>query len=313
MNKFPLVVDDTILSTYGACAQKCNLAYMQHWKSKVESDHLVAGAAYADGLEALRNSFYIQGNSVDDSLAHAMISAVEKYGEHTNIDARKSLDRVLAALVHYVNQFNPKYDEFKPITIQGRPGIEFSFAIPIPHPDGGEILHPETNDPILYVGRNDAIVANNDGYTYILDDKTCTQLGATWASKWRLRSQFTGYYWGAQEYGIPTQGVIIRGMCFYQAIKPESGDIYVCKQVISERTKHDVEVWLKTTQRRLLGLLQDWKTDSYNYNLGDTCNSYGGCPFENICISKHPENWLRSGFVRKIWNPIERRVEPIEE
>lgn len=308
---FPNVVDDTLLSNYGACPQRANMEYLQHWKAKQESDHLVAGGAYADALEALRHHYFILGESLEHSIAHAFVAATRAYGNHKCIDERKTLDRVYGAIVHYVNYFNPMFDEWKPAIIGAQEGIEFSFLVPLPHPDGGEILHPTTGDPILYSGRADAIVENSSGMRYLLDDKTCTQLGNTWGSKWRLRSQFTGYYWGCLQYGIETLGVIVRGNCFYQAIRPETGDIYVCKQVISQRTPKDAEVWLRTTQRRLLSIIEDWKSGEFSYNLGDSCNSYGGCQFEKICTARFPENWLNSHFEQKVWDPVQRKVIPL--
>lgn len=302
-----------MLAAFGACSQKWNLAYLNHWKPRHESDHLVAGGAYAEGLEVMRHKYYIDHASKEDALAYGITAAIQKYGDHTPTTEHKTLDRVIAAIAFYAKTYPLDKDEWKPVTIEGRPGIEFNFVIPFYHPEYGEILHPVSGDPILYTGRSDAIVSNAEQYVYHLDDKTCTQLGASWLNQWRLRSQFTGYYWGALQYGIKTLGTIVRGNCFYRAIRPETGDIYVCQQVISSRTIHDVNIWLTTTYRRIERAIKQWKSGEFEFSLGDACNAYGGCQFQKICTSKYPDRWLASEFEQRVWDPLERTTKTTGE
>ena len=49
---FPLAVDSTMLGTFRSCPQKLYRQYLQHWKPRGESVHLVAGGAFAEGIEA---------------------------------------------------------------------------------------------------------------------------------------------------------------------------------------------------------------------------------------------------------------------
>jgi hypothetical protein len=42
---------------------------MQHWKIKNQSVHLVAGAAYAAGLEAARAAYFVDGLPPDAAIA----------------------------------------------------------------------------------------------------------------------------------------------------------------------------------------------------------------------------------------------------
>ena len=58
---FPHTIDSTILSTYRACSQKAFRQYMEHWKPSEESVHLIAGGAFAKGLETARST-YFQGH-----------------------------------------------------------------------------------------------------------------------------------------------------------------------------------------------------------------------------------------------------------
>jgi len=49
---FPSVVDSTIIAAFRSCPQKAYLEFVEHWKIRDQSVHLVAGAAYAAGMEA---------------------------------------------------------------------------------------------------------------------------------------------------------------------------------------------------------------------------------------------------------------------
>lgn len=313
--EFPATVDDTILATYGLCGEQANLQYLQHWKPRQVSSHLVAGSAYAAGLEALRLSFFIRGEPIDTARGHAAAAVIKEYGNHECTEPKKTLERILGAIDYYCTKWNPATDHYTPKLFPGDvPGIEFNFAVEIPSLEGQDTLrHPETNDPLLFTGRSDAILSNPEGDLYLLDDKTTTRLGATWHKTWRLRSQFTGYYWAARQLGIPIQAILIRGMCFYAAVNKESGTVYVGRETITQRTGHDTEAWLRTTQLRISRLINDYRSGLFELNLGDACNAYGGCPFRHICIAKDPEPWLRQDFRRARWNPLRRRLEPLEE
>src|SRR3990172_5087025 len=88
----------------------------------------------------------------------------------------------------------------------GEFGIEFSFAAAIP-----EVKHPETGDPILFCGRFDQLAEYNK-MLFVEDEKTTTSLGEQWRNNWDLDSQFTGYVWGAKQFGLPVVGAIVRGI-----------------------------------------------------------------------------------------------------
>ena len=60
---FPHAVDSTMLATFRSCPQKFFRQYVEHWKPKAESVHLVAGGAFASGIEAARRAFYEKGVS----------------------------------------------------------------------------------------------------------------------------------------------------------------------------------------------------------------------------------------------------------
>ena len=64
----------------------------------------------------------------------------------------KSLDRMVGALEYYFDQYPLDTDPARIALVGGIPGIEWSFALPIP------FNHSTTGNPLLYCGRTDAVV-----------------------------------------------------------------------------------------------------------------------------------------------------------
>jgi len=194
---FPMAIDSTMLGTFRSCPQKLFRTYMQHWKPQSDSVHLIAGKAFAEGVEMARRAYYEEKFSVDDSVAIGLEALIRSYGDfECPPDSAKSIERTAGALEFYFASYPLGHDGAEPLGFpDGRRGIEFSFAQPLP------ISHPISGDPLLYTGRAD-MVAEALGGIYVYDEKTASSLGAAWGRQWDLRSQFTGYCWAAREYGM---------------------------------------------------------------------------------------------------------------
>lgn len=292
---FPKVIDATIMAALRSCPRKLQLEYIEHYKPGATSVHLHAGAAYASGLEAARVAFFQHGKSADESRALGMKALFEHYGDfQCPPESPKSLERMCGALEFYFERYPLETEYAVPISLPGgKRGIEFSFVEPL------ELTNPETGDPILYCGRMDTIV-DYAGGVYGEDDKTASSLGASWPRQWDLRSQFTGYCWGAARSGIPLQGFLVRGVSILKTK-------YDTMEAVTYRPQWQIDRWYEQTHRDLERLIRMWTEGYYDYDLSEACNEYGGCIFRQVCMSKDPEPWLKGGFVRKEWDPILRK------
>lgn len=303
MTSFPSVIDSTILGTFRACPEKARLSYVEHWKPGEESVHLIAGGAFAKGIEVARDSFYVQGRPAEEAIADGWGALVQAYGTYTppeHIKSAKTWDRVAGALEYYFDQYPLGADGATPHFFGARHGIEFSFASPL------DVRHPETGDPIIYAGRAD-MVADSLGGLFLYDEKTTTSLGASWIRQWDLRSQFTGYCWGLREYGYKPAGVVVRGI----AILKES---YATAEAITYRADWEINRWLAQTTRDVRRMVEAWETGLWDYNLDHACQDFGGCAFTRVCKSP-PENadsWLPMYFTRRAWNPLTREETHLE-
>lgn len=297
---FPEVIDSTLRSTFVSCPRKFYLQYVEHFKPKEQSVHLVAGGAYAEGIEQARLAYYRDGKSSEEALAIGLKALLLFYGDfECPPESAKSCERMLGALEYYWSQYPPESDAAKPALLApGKYGIEFSFAEPV------EAVHPETGNPILYCGRMDGVM-DYAGGLYGEDDKTTTSLGASWSKQWDLRSQFTGYTWGCQQAGIPLSGFLIRGL---SVLKTK----YDTQQALTYRPQWMLDRWYKQLLRDIERMKESWASGYWDYSLDEACMSYGGCPFRKVCLSQDPTMWLETEFTRRKWNPVTRQEEAVE-
>lgn len=294
---FPKILDSTMIATFRSCPHKFFWEYMQHWKPAETSVHLHAGGAYAKGLETARKSFYERGHDARTAEAHGLRALLTTYGDfQCPADSAKSAERIAGAFEFYFTHYPLESDGAVPITLpSGGRGVEFSFAEPI------DQTNPETGDPILYVGRMD-MICEYAGGIFGLDDKTTSSLGASWSKQWDLRSQFTGYCWGAGRSGLPLQGFLVRGVSILKTK-------YDTQQALTYRPAWMIERWYEQLIRDVGRMKRMWESGVWDYSLDHACTEYSGCSFRQPCLSADPQPWLETSFIQRIWNPLTREEE----
>lgn len=324
---FPPTVDSTMLACFRSCPQRFFRQYVQHWKPREESVHLVAGGAFAKGLEVARRAFY-EGiypeyeTQLDDNGAPYQVEVGHKAGPaydseqaqmagHVALtlaygnfecpeDSAKSLSRMLGALEFYFLNYPLVEGMSEPVLLpDGKKCIEFSFAEPL------DITHPVTGDPILYTGRMDAAI-NFAGGVYGVDEKTTSSLGATWGRKWEMRSQFTGYIWAANKADLRMDGMLVRGVSILKTK-------YDTQECLTYRSKYELERWEQQTLRDVARMKRMWEEGYWDYALDEACNEYGGCSFTRVCKSQDPDSWLPISFTQRVWDPLARKQLTVEE
>lgn len=293
---FPRVFDSSMLGYARACHKKFFWRHILDRAPKGSNLHLLAGGAFAKGLEAARLAFYYKGLSVDESICEGQIALVKAWGANDLYEEEnKSLGRMLGGLDFTLLEAFPLGSDYivpyiNPST--DKPMVECSFGIPI------DVLHPETGDPIIYAGRFDMLgVHKTDAVIYVEDDKTTSQLGASWASKWTLRSQFTGYVWGAQQFGLPVAGAVVRGISFLSKS-------YDKAESIQQRPKWMVERWYEQTCRDIQSIIAAWQAGQWDYNFDESCAAYGGCPYIRLCDTNNPDPFLDVYYDIEKWDPL---------
>jgi len=294
---FPQTIDNTIRSTFAHCQQKFVYSHLHKLSPQGTNVHLHAGGAFAHGMEATRRAYFEQNLSPDDAVAVGVGALIKFYGDYEAPEgSAKSLERMAGALEYYFSIHRLDNDFLTPYTSSsGERGIEFSFSIPLPIP------HPETGEPLLYCGRFDMLATHKNGSLFVVDEKTSTSLGAQWSRNWNLDSQFTGYLWGAQQYGLPVSGAIIRGISILKTK-------YDTAEAIIYRPQWQIERWYTQLLREveyMLRIYADTKLAFANLDKHG-CNAYGGCAYERLCSSPNPEAWASQYYETNTWDPLRR-------
>jgi hypothetical protein len=299
---FPELIDNTMREAAFVCATKMWYGYERNLAPRVPSVHLHAGGAFARGLEVTRRAFYETKLDSRSAVGQGLHALLEFYGTfEPPYESNKTATRMAEALVSYFQQYPLETDFLQPfITPNGKPAIEFTFACEIP-----DVKHPTTGNPLLYGGRFD-MLAMREGVLFVDDEKTTSQLGASWAAQWELNSQFTGYCWGAKQHGFPVAGAIIRGISI---LKNSFGHA----QAITYRPAWAIDRWLEQLVRDAKRMVRAWEDHHergirHDMALGSACSMYGGCPYKLLCASPDPEKWIEANYTHRVWDPMHRGV-----
>lgn len=293
---FPEVIDSTIIAAFRSCPQKFFLEFIEHWKGKDRNVHLHAGAAYARGLEVARRSFYEDGKPAGDAVALGLAALLQAYGDfQCPEDSAKSASRTAGALEFHFDRYPLGADKAVPLDLpDGKKAIEFGGV------EALTLLHPVTGNPLQYSWRMDMAIGY-DGMRLGMDDKTTSQLGASWPKQWDLRSQFTAYTWGAEvgAYKLNLQGFLVRGISILKTK-------YDTLEAITYRPAWQIARWQKQVERDIARMLACWTEGYWDYSLDHACTEYGGCQFRNACLMPEPAPLLEQQFMRRRWDPVRR-------
>lgn len=294
---FPHFIDSTIRKEFTMCPKRMHYSYVRHLKPKGSNIHLHFGGCFAKGLETVRKAYYGAGKSPMEALADGAQAVILDWGDYeADADSKKDLATCLVALYEYFTQYSLTEDTVRPLMFKGEPAVEFTFAVPIPG-----TKHPQTGNPILYGGRFD-MLASYGNAVFVVDEKTASALGASWAKQWKLASQMTGYVWASKQFGYPVQGAIIRGV----GILKNSITHQMC---IETRPQWMLDRWLGQLQRDISRMIACWEEDVWDYDLDHSCGTYGGCAYLPLCESAEPEDWISTYYEYNPWNPLEKLEE----
>lgn len=297
--EFPHLVDSTMRASFKACPQKFFWEWMRRLTLMEKSPDLLAGGAFAKGMEVTRREFYGNNLDAETAITRGAIAIMDFFGDYEPPSSNpKTCERMIGAFQDYFDTYPLATDYIQPLMTPNGPAIEITFAIELPG-----TRHPTTDMPILYGGRYD-MIAKHLKYDalYVEDEKTTKQLGSTWADKWSLRGQFLGYMRGAIEYGFPVAGAIIRGISI---LKTKYGHA----EAIVSAQEWMIEQYMEQVVRDVKAMRRHWEENFWDKAFDESCNSFGSCPMKKLCLSPDPERWTSMLYRRNNWNPLAKNPE----
>lgn len=292
-------VDSTMISCFRACPRKFWLEFVRGLRPPGLSIDLHAGACFATAVETVTKAVFTANRSLPEALDRGSAAFEIAWGDFevpTHKSTAKTRVRMWEAVVDYFRVYPPRTDHVQPYFANGEPTFEFTFAVPLDLP--GFPRHPESGDPFIYSGRFD-LLGQLDGMPVVRDEKTSgTGFYGNWSEKWDLRSQFIGYTWACRQLGIPLETVVVRGIGILKTMFHHAE---------AQKTYSDYlrSLWLDQLRRDLIRMVRMWEEGHFDYNLADSCTSFGNCIFIQPCQSPNSENWL-TGFEERHWNPLSK-------
>lgn len=301
--RFPQYIDNSIRKDLVKCQK------LAHWKHEMgyqedENEHLIAGGAFAYGLEVARKKFYVDG-AMPGNAIESGVAAVWDYKPYQTFKApagsNKSQERVAGAIAFYFQEYPLGSDKLKPLRLSdGSLGIEMSFQHELP------ILHPDTGLPLVYCGRYDMLAVDEQGDVWVNDEKTTGSLGPKWGNQWQLDSQMSGYCWAANKLleaqGDPrrVKGANVRGVSFLKYG-------YETVQVAALRQQWEIDRWYA----QMCKDIEQWKNayiyQDHNQILDHACALYNNpCSHDKLCKSRNPERLIEGNYAIRFWNPLEK-------
>ena len=301
--QFPNVIDNSMRKGLVKCQKYAHWKFERGLNDAGESEHLVAGGAFAKGIEATRRAYFERGMSQDLALIEGINAIHASYkGYVPPAKSFKTADRVAGSLAYYLNANPFAEDEFVPLEMpDGKRMIEVSFNHEIP------ILHPVTGKRLTYCGRFDMLaISKKTGLVWVNDEKTTSRIGEAWSNQWALDSQMTGYVWGARKLlrqaglELEVAGAIINGVAIMKYD-------YETVRYPTYRQDWEVQRWYVQMLKDVDGWIDAFKHQSHNQVLDHACALYNApCEYARLCKSGNPERILGSYEVR-FWNPLERQ------
>lgn len=299
---FPHYIDNSMRKDLVKCQKSAHYRYELGLQSKqAKRVDLVAGKAFAAGIEAARKAYFGEGHYAP---AQVGVNALfVSYGSFVPPkESNKTAERMAGALLAYLEKYPLESEKLVPFRLpNGKLALEFYFEHPIgiPHPDDGKELH--------YCGNFDMLAIDENADLWVVDEKTTSSMGDKWANQWPLDSQLTGYVWGAQrlldQLGLPhkVKGAIVNGI----AIKKYD---YDCGRFSVYREPWEVERWYEQMTKDVRKWIAAYRFDDHDLNLDHSCAYYlNPCEFAPLCLSKNPERLYEGMYVVEFWNPKDRK------
>ena len=302
--QFPAVLDATMFKSYKRCPRQFFHAHVEGKRlgGEDESVHLLAGRAFAKGLEAARGWFYSKSNDTTDSF-HAiemgLQALIDCYGPDRPAEA-KNLSRLEEAFRAYFVRWPLSIDSG---IVPELDGVESSFTFPIPG-----LAHPDTGEPMLYAGRRDMVGIDKDNVNpfdecaeslWMVDEKTGGYIKEGWQYAYELDWQFLGYMY--HERFIlkrPVEGVVIRKINLVRKVFDAKGDLAQARITFSDEVLKD---WYHQMTETALEIEATYRLRRTNGNFhpntfpqvfGDACNAFGrGCDFKPLCRHTTPPQY----------------------
>lgn len=307
---FPERISHSMLYDLWGCKHKWFRSYCQRLLTpRTDSPDLKAGVLFAKGCEVVRMAYYNDEMSLADSIELGYNYILD--GEDTG-DTLKSNPAMAKALKRYFHTYPLTYEYIPAKLADGTHAIEYEFEITLP------VLHPETNKPLVYTGKLDAVMRRMVGGTcigtYVMDEKTTKSIyrvaGTKYIDEVKYKNEYLtcgqliGYAWALSHVGVNVDGGIISKI----PISKEPEDPFRIEITI---TQFAIEQWFVSLVSQLSEMVERYisvKAGESQLNIAfppvyhrNMCSSFGeACRYTFGCQMEEGESILSQMYPQKI-------------
>ena len=212
---------------------------------------------------------------------------------------KKTRRTLVMTMVNYLDRWGEN-DPLKTVALaSGAPAVELSFSFPL------GLRTRATDEELMACGHLDRVVEFNEAI-YIADIKTTeSTISSWWFQRFSPDNQFSMYTLaGKIVWDLPISGVIVDG------VQIMAGGNKFERQVVP-RSATQVQEWTRGLHWWMRSMESCAEEGEWPMN-DKSCALYGGCPFRSTCARPPAarEAWLGTEFVRRQWDPLERRGNP---
>lgn len=315
-----LAVDSTSLGAFKACPRSYYYSIVLGYQPRSLSVHLTFGILLHEARErydGLRAAGAIHEDGLVAVVQQALVSTWDKALLRPWASDHKSKNRLtlIRSIVWYLDQFGES-DPIQTIRLaNGKSANELSFQF-----DSGYTTS-STGERWTFCGHLDRIGMLND-VPYVVDLKTTEwTIDGSWFARFTPDNQFSMYALAGQmAFGVPVRALIVDGL-------QVAAGFTRCERGLVQRDEATLQEWHFGTHRWLQAMescageaealvsrgvdpANAWPMNDKSclqYSSGD--GSRGGCQYRSVC-SRTPgarAGWLKSEFIRRVWDPQQRR------
>lgn len=309
---FPEIISNTDLSLWSECEMKWFRNRCQCLRKSEYNINLLAGIAFASGMEITRKAFYLENKTEQESIVLGRdfilknLKVQEQENDLFGLTAKEDVEsprRMSQAFEQYFSEWALEDgDEAIPFEFEGETGIEHRLLAELP------FLHPETGKPLLFKGKLDLLGKNSLSRLAMYDEKTCKGFSAKDQTLLELSGQFLGYGWLARKNNLKVNDAYIRKIAIQKTgIKFKEFHLLL--------TDYAIDNWYEAMLDKVSLMIEKYKSENkFIRDFGSGCSAfYKPCPYSVGCIAQTGENELETNFQQLVWDYEKKEEVLLEE
>lgn len=297
-----LAIDAYSLEQFKICPRKYYYQVVWGYQTREMNAHLQFGIWLHEGLETYdrtRAAGADHEEAIQAAVHKSLVNSWNKELQRPWISDESTKTRVtlIRSIIWYLDHFGANDILKTEFDANGQPLVEMNFAL-----DSG--FFTDAGERLLLAGYGDKI-ASIDGDGYWVDRKTTKRaLDDRYFAQFKPHNQFGLYnVVGKILFQKPLKGMVL------DALQVGVNFTRMRRKFILQ-DEHEAEEWLEG-----FAIHAHWMEECASERQWpmreSSCDMYFGCSFRKVC-SKSPASRqmvLDSEFVRRRWNPLEKRIE----